>query len=61
MQHLVSLFSNLFQLFQNIVSNSVKIQQSPSLFSHIHGKVGLPHAPIPLIKSKHVLFFSLQF
>ena len=29
---------------RNIVSNSVKMQQSPSLISHLQGKVGLPHS-----------------
>ena len=44
--HLSSLFSNLSLLLQIIVSNSVKMQQSPSLFSHFQGKDGLRHAPL---------------
>ena len=45
MHHFLSLFSTFSQQFQNIVSNSVKIQQSPSLFSHFQGNVCLPKPP----------------
>ena len=33
------------------VLNSAKMQQSPSLFSHFHGKVGLPHSNFDYIKA----------
>ena len=47
MHHFLSLFSTFSQQFQNIVSNSVTIQQSPSLFSHFQGNVCLPKPPTP--------------
>ena len=46
--------------FQNIVSNSVTMHQSPSLLPHFQEKVGLLHTRFYYVKQS-TAFFSLQF